>query len=256
MAQHNGDPRRNGEEAARPGRSADEPLATVTASGTQQQAVAAFLAQNNYSEPGHDVREPVSTIVGKGSTQSVVQPFISRQFGTSTGHDIGAPLGTITADGQGKSALITPHLQKYYGTGEGSRYDEPCHTVTVKDRHGHVEALLEAPPFTPEMEARARTVADFMRVHGFWDDREFVTLQIGAMAFVIVDIGMRMLTPRELYNAQGFPPDYQIERGLDGAPFSKSVQVSCVGNSVCPPVAAALVSANCGHLARMREAAE
>lgn len=102
----------------------------------------------------------------------------------------------------------------------------------------------------------AREVAEFMRSHGFWDDREFVTLDIGSQTFVIVDIGMRMLTPRELYNAQGFPDDYRIDSDIDGKPFSKSVQVSCVGNSVSPPVARALVAANCQHLVEYREAAE
>ena len=92
-----------------------------------------------------------------------------------------------------------------------------------------------------------------------------MTLAIGGDTFVIVDIGMRMLTPRELYNAQGFPPDYVIDGGWhqqeDGsAPvwvdFPKSVQVSCVGNSVSPPVMAALVAANCPDLAIARMAAE
>ena len=73
---------------------------------------------------------------------------------------------------------------------------------------------------------------------------------------LIVDIGMRMLVPRELYRAQGFAENYEIERGINGEIFSKSVQVSCCGNSVSPPVAAALVGANCGHLALQRKAAE
>jgi len=128
-------------------------------------------------------------------------------------------------------------------------------TVTTKDRHGHVEAALDIPPFTPEQADRAREVAALLRSFGFWDDREFVTLTIGAVTYVIVDVGMRMLVPRELYRAQGFPEDYEIERGADGTLFSKSVQVSCYGNSVCPPVAAALVSANCSHLAVRKEVA-
>jgi DNA (cytosine-5)-methyltransferase 1 len=253
-------------------RGVDEPAATVTAKADACVA-AAFVAQHNNDSrriggvnPGRSLDEPLSTITATGAQQGIVSAFISRQFGTSTGHAIDDPLATTTADGGGKSALVSPFLQKYYGTGDGSRHDEPCHTVTVKDRHGHVEASIAAPPFTPEMEARARQVADFMRAHGFWDDREFVTIVIGAETFVIVDIGMRMLTPRELYNAQGFPPEYVIDGGWDKPgighnggpvwlPFSKSVQVSCVGNSVSPPVAAALVAANCNHLTRMREAA-
>ncbi|MCY1287348.1 hypothetical protein D9M70_363390 [compost metagenome] len=67
---------------------------------------------------------------------------------------------------------------------------------------------------------------------------------------------MRMLTPRELYSAQGFPADYRIDADANGRPFPKNVQVSCVGNSVSPPVAAAIVAANCEHLVEYREAAE
>ncbi|MFD1809319.1 DNA cytosine methyltransferase [Gemmobacter lanyuensis] len=84
-----------------------------------------------------------------------------------------------------------------------------------------------------------------------------MTLSIDGADFVVVDIGMRMLTPRELFNAQGFPADYVIEgvwTGTDTASpkfeaFAKDVQVSCCGNSVCPPLAEALVRANCAHLA-------
>lgn len=244
-------------------RGLDEPTATSTAKADGCVAVA-FLAQNNYQEPGHDAREPLSTIVGKGSTQSPVTAFVARQFGTSTGHSMDAPAATIMADGGGKSQLVTPYLQAYYGTGDGQHESEPMRTVTTKDRHGHIEATVSVPPFSEAQAGRARQVADFMRAHGFWDDREFVTVEISGETFVIVDIGMRMLTPRELYNAQGFPPDYVIDGAWDyraeGAgpiwrEFSKSVQVSCVGNSVSPPVAEALVGANCGHLAVQRMAA-
>ncbi|CDM58281.1 DNA (cytosine-5-)-methyltransferase [Rhizobium favelukesii] len=114
----------------------------------------------------------------------------------------------------------------------------------------------DAPSFTEDQVDSARRLADFMRSYGFWDEREFVTLTIGSSEFVIVDIGMRMLTPRELYNAQGFPADYRIDSDLNGRPFPKNVQVSCVGNSVCPPVAAAIVGANCQHLVQYQEAAE
>lgn len=242
-----------------------------------------------------DIGKPLGTAVAGGVKHAVASAFIARQFGTSTGHAIHAPAHTVMADGAGKSQLITafvaqhnndsrrkggvnpgrsadeplstvtqtgsqqsvvaPFLQAYYGTGDGGAENEPVRTVTTKDRHGHVEAALDIPPFTPEQAARAREVAELLRSFGFWDDREFVTLTIDAITYVIVDVGMRMLVPRELYRAQGFPEDYEIERGVDGTQFSKSVQVSCCGNSVCPPVAAALVSANCSHLAARKEVA-
>ncbi len=244
---------------------------TITASGKDQNAVmCAFMAQHNSDRrgvnPGRPMDGAASTITQTGSHQQVVSAYIARQFGTSTGHAVDQPSGTIMADGQGKSQLVMPYLQSYYATGEGSREDEAMRTATVKPRHGHVEAHLGVPPFTEAQAARARQVADFMRAHGFWDEREFVTVEVDGVTFVIVDIGMRMLTPRELYNAQGFPPDYKIDGYFDRkrighnggpvwVPFSKTVQVSCVGNSVCPPVAKALVAANANHLARMRRAA-
>lgn len=252
-------------------RSADvaEPLRTITTENRHAMA-AVFVAQQNNDgrriggvNPGRGAEEPLSTVTAAGAQQTPVMAFISRQFGTSTGHAIDAPLGTVTADGGGKSALVAPLFSKYYGTGDGARHDEPCHTVTVNDRFGHVEALLDIPPFRPEQAARARQVADFLRVHGFWDEREFVTLDIRGITVVIVDIGMRMLIPRELFNAQGFPPDYEIDgvwlgEGEDRhfVSFPKDVQVSCCGNSVSPNPYAAIVAANCNDLVEIREAAE
>lgn len=258
MAQHNNDSRRIG--GVNPGRSADEPLATVTQTGSQQGVVSAYLVPRYGERVGQEPRSrsiesPAPVVVPTGNGGSLVAPLITRQFGASVGHGVDEPSATITA-GVNKSALVAPCLTKYYGQGEGQRADEPCHTVTVRDRFGHVEAALAAPPFLPEMEPRARQVADFLRAYGCWDEREFVTLEVDGFTFVVVDIGMRMLTPRELYNAQGFPADYEIERGADGRVFPKSVQVSCVGNSVCPPVAAAIVAANCQDLVEMQEAAE
>ncbi|MBU3035485.1 DNA cytosine methyltransferase [Tritonibacter mobilis] len=218
----------NGEREGQAPRTLDvsRPLNTVVAGGVKQYPVAAYLAQQNGgprmgSHAGHDIREPVSTVTGSGSHQTPVAAFFA----------------------------------KYYGTGDGARQDEPSHTVTTKDRFGHCEAQLHCPPFTDAHAARARKVADLLRQFGLWDDREFVTVEIDEQTFVVVDVGMRMLTPRELFNAQGFPADYVIE-GVwrqDGddwtfTEFPKTTQVRCVGNSVCPPVAEALARANAAHL--------
>lgn len=271
-------------------RGGDEPMATQTAKADVCLATA-FLAQNNTGLVGHDAEEPLSTIVQKGCTQSVVAAFVSRQFGTSIGHDMEEPTHTATAE-VNKSVLIAPHLMtmrnaqkpfneadkpthavtaggagltlvapfisKYYSTGSTneSGVDEPSHTSTGKDRQAVIAGELDIPPFTEAQAARARQVADFMRAHGFWDDREFVTVEIDGETFTIIDIGMRMLTPRELFSAQGFPPDYIIDLEFKGKPLPKSDQIACCGNSVSPPMAAALVAANCSHLMRYREAAE
>jgi DNA (cytosine-5)-methyltransferase 1 len=271
------------------------PLGTVVAGGVKHAAASVFLAQHNNDSrrdggvnPGRSASEPVSTLTAKPQ-QGVIAAFVSRQFGTSTGHEMDKPAHTATAD-VNKSALVAPHLmtmrnsgkpfnganepthtvtaggaglsvvapfmQKYYGTGDGSTMDGPCHSVTTKDRFGFVETMIDLPPFTADQEDRARQVADFLRRHGFWDEREFVTIEVGNITCVMVDIGMRMLTPRELFNAQGFPPDYRIEFEFNGKPLPKSAQISCCGNSVSPPVAAALAGANCDHLMEFREAAE
>ncbi|MGF9694718.1 DNA cytosine methyltransferase [Rhizobium sp. 0TCS1.26] len=291
--------------SGKPFNGADEPTHTITAGGAGLSVVAPLLVQTGYGErPGQEPRaldplKPLGTVVAGGVKHAAVIPtlvgcggragqsrprsgdeplatmtakadvcvaaaFISRQFGASIGHGAEEPSATVTA-GVNKSALVAPYLQAYYGTGDGGEEDQPTRTITTKDRHGHVEASLRAPPFTADQMERAREVADFLRIHGFWDEREFVTLTIGGETYVIVDIGMRMLTPRELYNAQGFPPDYVIDGGWAEpagggeavwVPFPKSVQVSCVGNSVSPYPYAAIVAANCQHLAVRLEAAE
>jgi DNA (cytosine-5)-methyltransferase 1 len=239
--------------AQKPFQGADEPTHTVTAGGAGQTLVAAFLAQNNIDgrtgegNAGRPVDEPVSTILQSGSHQGVAAVNLVRQFGTAVGSSVEEPAPTVMpANGGGgnKSQLSAAFLQKYYGTGDGQLPDAPLHTVTTKDRFGFAEAMLEIPPFLPEYAPRARMVADLLRAHGLWDDREFVTVEIDGITCIIVDIGMRMLTPRELFRAQGFPDSYIIDRKPDGSPISKTEQVSKCGNSVCPPMAAALVAAN------------
>jgi DNA (cytosine-5)-methyltransferase 1 len=192
------------------GSDTEAPVGTIMPGGGGKTAlVAAFLAQNNYLEPGHDAREPVSTIVGKGSTQSVVSAGIVNLKGSDRrAASIEAPAPTICADG-GHVSEARAFLAKYYGAAEhGQDAGEPLHSVTAKPRFG------------------------------------LVTVEIAGEPYVIVDIGMRMLSPRELFRAQGFPDRYIIDRGADGRVLTKTAQNRMCGNSVCPPMAAALVAAN------------
>lgn len=248
-------------------RAATEPHHTICASKKDQNSlIAATMVQTGYGERqgqqprALDVAAPLGTVVAGGAKHAPVAAFLAQQNGgprmeAHAGHDARDPLSTVAASGSHQTP-VAAWFAKYYGTGDGARTDEPCHTVTVKDRMGHMQAELAAPPFAPEHHARARAVADFLRAHDAWDGGEFVTLTIGDASYVVIDIGMRMLTPRELFRAQGFPADYVIEGVWDGLdtdsptwrPFAKDVQVSCCGNSVCPPLAEALVAANCGHL--------
>lgn len=208
------------------GQEATEPLDTVMAGATKFAVVAAFLAQHNNDSrriggvnPGQPVDKPLATLTATGLQQAVVAAHMMRQFGTSVGHDLDEPTHTDTAT-VNKSALISGFLTKYYGTGDGAKLGNPMHTDTTKDRFG------------------------------------LVTVDIDGATYAIADIGMRMLTPRERFRAQGFPDDYIIDRRADGSAITAKVQGRCCGNSVCPPVAEALVSANCGYLARVQEAAE
>ena len=220
LAQHNGD------RSPKPGRSADEPLSTVVGTGGQQNVISAFLAQNNYLEPGHDAREPMSTIVAKGCTQAVVEAsFLSHAYTSNTcggNGDMRLPKKTVTAGGT-HAAEVRAFLVKYYGEAIGQPAGEPLHTATAKPRFG------------------------------------LVTVDIAGEPYVIVDIGMRMLAPRELFRAQGFDDGYVIERGRDvdtGAEvlLTKTAQVRMCGNSVCPDVAEALVRANVAAKPVMRRA--
>lgn len=247
-------------------RSLEEPTHTITASKKDYNAVIApMLVQAGYGErPGQAPRSldpfaPLGTVVAGGIKHAPAAAFLAQhnkaRAGVNPGRPVDAPISTLTITGS-QQTVVAPWFAKYYGTADnGARLDEPCHTVTVRDRFGHVQADLAAPEFSPEHEDRARAVADLLRDHGEWQGGEFVTLEIDGQTFVVVDIGMRMLTPRELFNAQGFPSDYVIEgvwQEQNGEwlfnSFPKYVQVSCCGNSVCPDVAAALVSANCEHL--------
>ncbi|WP_210259823.1 DNA cytosine methyltransferase [Martelella sp. HB161492] len=267
FAQHGG--------AVRP---ADAPFHTITASKKDQNAVISPLLMSLKGETrrASTVCAPHPTICAEGNHSSLITPTLiqtgygerqgqaprsldfaafvaqhnndSRRIGgVNPGRSMALPLSTVTASGS-QQGTVAAYCAKYFGTGDGARYSEPCHTVTTKDRFGHIQAALDVPPFTEAQAERARQVAAFLRKYGFWDEREFVTLEINGNTYVIVDIGMRMLTPRELFRAQGFPEDYQIDRAPDGTLFTKSAQVSAVGNSVSPPVAAAIIGANCGHL--------
>lgn len=249
-------------------RSAEDPHHTICASRKDQNTlIAATMVQTGYGERqgqaprALDIEAPLGTVVAGGAKHAPVAAFLAQQNGgprmdAHAGHDLRDPVSTIAASGSHQTP-VAAWLAKWYSTPQDPRLRDPMHTITTEDRFSVEVASLVAPPFAPEHHARARQVAEFLREHGAWDGGEFVTLEICGSSYVVIDIGMRMLTPRELFRAQGFPDDYVIE-GVwheDEAgewrwqPFAKDVQVSCCGNSVCPPIAAAIVGANCQHLA-------
>lgn len=238
-------------------RDATEPLGAATGRATHA-VTAAYLAQHNTDMVGHAADEAMSTLVGKGSTQGVVAAHMLSMKGSERrGGDADAPVPAVCAGGQHAAVVTLPLMTAYYSTGgQSAAIDEPSLTVTSKARFGLAEATAGPPPLSDAQLARGRQVADFLRRHGCWGGGDLVTVTVRGETYVIVDIGMRMLTPRELARAQGFPDSYILAAPHAGRVLNDTEQRHKIGNSVCPQVAAALVAANCADLAVAREAAE
>jgi len=248
----------------------DSPTPTITSgAGAARPAGAAhamgvmtaFLEQaaggpnSNTSRP-RAADEPVSTIMGNGAQQRLVTANLAKLRGTSNAAAAGDPLGVISAGGE-HHAVVTGHLTAFGQNAKGSAAEEPLQTALGgAARFGVVECTL-----SPDHEAGALRVAAFlMRYHGTGGQHAtpdqplttattkerlaLVTVTIQGTPYVIVDICLRMLRREELFRAQGFPPDYIIDRTADGKRLSNSASVKMCGNSVSPPPLAALARAN------------
>ncbi|MBZ1874922.1 DNA cytosine methyltransferase [Klebsiella pneumoniae] len=228
------------------GHRADEPSATITAGGGgKSQLVSATLIQMGYGERiGQSPRvlnlgKPLGTVVAGGNKFAVATAFLAKHYGgnyNGPGVGLDEPAHSVTTVDH--HALITSHLVKLRGTcRDGQRSDEPMPTITAGGQHvGEVRALLAANDYD---ERRADQVKEFLNSFGI---SELVTIK--GVVYRIVDIGMRMLQPHELYRAQGFPEGYVIDRDYRGNKYSKEKQVARCGNAVPPPFAEALVRAN------------
>lgn len=214
----------------------DSPAPTVMpGGGGKTSLVQAFLAQHNTGVVGHKARRPLSTITGRGTQQQVVQAdlvaasCLAHLRSHAGNGDLRTPVNALCASAN-HVAHVMAFIQKYYGTGgQDADCRDPMHTVTSKARMGVVT--------------------------------------IEGVDYQITDIGMRMLEPRELFRAQGFPDDYQIDvwcknrRNKKGKPMkpgylTKGAQVRMCGNSVSPPMAEALVRSNCSFLSIRRRTRE
>ena len=223
-----------------------DPIGTVTACD-HHSLVTAFLTEhaNASNQRVMPADEPLRTICAqvKGGHFSMVSAHIQRDMGASVGHAADAPLGTVTAGGGGKSALVTSNMIKLRGTSTAAGTDEPLGTVSAGGQHhAEVRAFLLSYYGTdqaPEIDGPLATVTSRDR---------FGLVTIHGQDYQIVDIGLRMLQPRELFRAQGFPDDYIIgDDPAQGLKLTKSAQVRMCGNSVCPPMAKALILANFAH---------
>lgn len=195
------------------GQTVDKPIMTVDASN-RYGMVSAFISKfygGNNTCPASDAGDPLPTVTAIDHN-AVCAAYVTQFNNNCDGQSIAGPLNTLTAESN-HFGEVCAFLTKYYGNGENAvPCDRPAPTITAKDRMALVT------------------------VHG--------------QDYRIVDIGLRMLTPRELFDAQGFPPDYIIDVDADGKLYPKSEQVARCGNAVCPPIPAALVRANLPELCK------
>lgn len=263
----------------------EAPLGTVTASGNKAVATA-FLAKHYTGVVGSDLADPIGTVTAcdhhslvtafltehanasnqrvmpadeplrticaqvKGGHFSMVSAHITKFRTGATGSDMNTPLPTITAGPKENPAgaphalgIVTSNLVKLRGTSTAAGTDEPLGTVSAGGQH-HAEVRSFLLAYYGASETHSLT--DPLNTVTSRDRFGLVTIQ--GQDYQIVDIGLRMLQPRELFRAQGFPDDYIIgDDPAQGLKLTKSAQVRMCGNSVCPPMAKALILANFAH---------
>lgn len=265
-----------------------EPLPTQT-TGTRNYLCTPSLLQYHSEQAaegvrGQEVNRPLMTVDGS-NRYAVNAAYLSKFFSgkQQAGASLEEPAPTVTAIDH--TALVTGSIVKYYsGEEQFSAIDAPLHTVTTKDRHGLVESHLcvlrkntdckdlrqPMPTLTtsPGHMAQVKTFMqkiDAVQDLGYWGevrellnryagysiaDDEILLFEIGGQVYFIRDIGLRMLKAKELKLAQGFPEDYIIDiEPYIGKKYSEAKQIARLGNAVCPPVATALVRANCMDIA-------
>ncbi|MDF7627666.1 DNA cytosine methyltransferase [Erwiniaceae bacterium L1_55_4] len=272
------------------GQSLDDPLQTITRKHGYAVVAPIFAGTggSTFQMKPRPVDKPFFTLLTQNRTNVVcpmLAPVISRQFGNSIGHPVDEPAGTVMANGGGKSALVTAFMAKHFGgnyTGPGAALDGPAHTVTTTDHHALVTSNLikfrgtntGQPTDTPLHTITASGThlgevrAFLMKYYGNEKGGVGLTEPLGTVTtndrfglvtvdgadYEIVDIGMRMLQPHELYAAQGFPSWYVIDQDFRGTKYAKDKQVARCGNAVPPPFAEALVRSNlpemCSPLSR------
>jgi DNA (cytosine-5)-methyltransferase 1 len=227
-----------------------DPMKTVTGAHRGETALIAPLLVPRYGERegqaprAATVDKPMPTIVPTQNGASLVAGFLAKHYGghETPGTRLDLPISTLTT--QDHHHLVTSSLVSLRGTEpshlHGESIEEPLRTVAAGGTHAaEVRAFLVA---YYGNEKDGGTLFDPIRTLSTKDHFGLVTVE--GQAYQLADIGMRMLAPRELYRAQGFPDSYKIDIEFNGKPLSKTAQVRMCGNSVCPDVAAAIIRAN------------
>ena len=229
-------------------KSMNEPLSVITSKhgfGIVEPYIVQIGQTGFVTDRSSDVREPLKTIVSKNE-HCLISPTLIQYHSETTkdevrGQKITEPI--MTVDGSNRYGLVTSFLSKFYKSGIGQDVREPLHTVTTSAGHfGEVRAFL-IKYYGQGVGQDVKEPLDTIPTH----DR-FGLVTIHGVDYQIVDIGLRMLEPKELYGCQGFPDDYIIDRDYEGKEYPRTEQVRRCGNAVCPPIPAALVRANLPEL--------
>ena len=225
-----------------------EPMPTITGKhgyGIVEPTLAPYMGTNTTNHPGGSCKDPIHTIT-TGNQQCVISPLLIQYHsetvqGEVRGQTIADPV--MTVDSSNRYGLVTSFLSKFYKSGTGQEFREPLHTITTSPGHfGEVRVFL-AKYYGTGTGQSVKEPLDTITAQ----DR-FGLVVIDGTEYQIVDIGLRMLEPSELYGCQGFPEDYIIDHDYTGKKYPRSEQVRRCGNAVCPPIPAALVKSNLPEL--------
>ncbi len=229
----------------------EKPLPTIVGSGKHylcEPKLAPIIDKaygGNYAGSGSKVDDPIDTITTVDHNRLVVPTLIQYHSETTKdavrGQTITDPI--MTVDGSNRYGLVASFLSKFYKSGTGQDIREPLHTVTTSPGHfGEVRAFL----IKYYGDCTGQDIKNPLDTVTTKDRFGLVT--IAGVDYQIVDIGLRMLEPRELYGCQGFPKDYIIDHDYTGKIYPRAEQVKRCGNAVCPPIPAAMVRANLPEL--------
>lgn len=241
------------------GQDVTEPIMTVDASNRYGLAVASMVKYYGNDQHGQKINVPLHTVTAK-DREGVTLASLSKYYGGVVGAKASDPLPTVTAVDH--NALQTCHMVKMKGTNLGGPMSEPVQTITAGGGHfGVVITVVDKAERDADLKHWPE-IRELLNTYCGYNlgSEDVILFQIDGTLYFMADIGLRMLTPRELYSANGFPPDYIIDRDYKGNSYGKSKQVARCGNAVPPPFAAALVRANlpewCGAEIRTMEELE
>lgn len=224
------------------GQGLDTPLLTVDASN--RYGLSAVCLEKYYgTATGQGAGEPLHTIMAKDH-EGVVAASLSKFYGGVVGAEMSQPLPTVTSIDH--NAVQMAHMVKLKGTNLGGPVSEPVQTITAGGGHFGVVSTVVAPVSPGDDLKNWPKIRELLNTYCGYDlkENEVILFQIAGSLYYLADIGLRMLTPRELYRANGFPDDYIIDRDYTGKEYGKAKQVARCGNAVPPPFATALVRAN------------